>query len=200
MRQAIALLDLALVAVALTGSLAGRSRAWGWLLLLASGAWLPVNNGVLEGPVLLVVTGKHGLTVSDLLGVAGVLLGGLRVWPPHTWRPGRWLALRAAVLAAVVIVGFVAALVATDIRVDERFTHEERTPHVRVHLAAGNPSAPRLTRGWEMLARWDSPGPLLRGWCAAPGSGPPVPRSTRQRAAAGPTTSPSCSAPRPTRA
>lgn len=167
MRQAIALLDLALVAVALTGSLAGslagRSRAWGWLLLLASGAWLPVNNGVLEGPVLLGVTGKHGLTVSDVLGVAGVLFGGLRVWPPHTWRPGRWLAVRAAVLAAVVVAGFLAALVATDIRVDERFTREERTPHVRVHLAADGQrssldirrSASGLPPVWQVGQYWN---------------------------------------------
>jgi hypothetical protein len=48
-------------------------RAAAVLLLPASGAWV-LFNGTLEGPVLVTLTPTHGLTVSDLLAVVGVLV------------------------------------------------------------------------------------------------------------------------------
>ena len=40
-------------------------------LALASAAWLPLNNGRLEGPVLVTLDPRHGLTASDLLAYLG---------------------------------------------------------------------------------------------------------------------------------
>jgi hypothetical protein len=63
---------VALVLVALRAR--GRvRRAVALLLLPVSVAWVAFN-GRLEGPVLLTVTPTHGVTVSDLLAVLGVLV------------------------------------------------------------------------------------------------------------------------------
>ena len=54
----------------------GRPRRTAALLLLpASAAWV-LFNGPIEGPILLTLTTNHGLTVSDLLAVVGVLVAG----------------------------------------------------------------------------------------------------------------------------
>jgi len=44
------------------------------LLAVVSAAWLPVNNGRLEGPVLITVDPKHGLTTMDLVAYFGFLI------------------------------------------------------------------------------------------------------------------------------
>jgi hypothetical protein len=66
------------VACAAAVSVAGivTSTAVGpvWALLLLSTLWLPANNHHFEGPVLLTVSRNHGVTVSDLAGIAGFLL------------------------------------------------------------------------------------------------------------------------------
>ncbi|MHA3702268.1 hypothetical protein ACXR2U_08775 [Jatrophihabitans sp. YIM 134969] len=142
MRQAVAFLDVAVVALALAGAATTRSRAWGWVLMLASGAWLPANNAVLEGPILVTVAADHGLTVSDCFGIAGVIVGGLLTWPPGRWRPGWWLVARAAVVAGVIVLGFLTALVVTDERVEDQFGSQGRSPAVRVHRASAVPLAP----------------------------------------------------------
>jgi hypothetical protein len=49
---------------------------WPVVLVLLCGLWLLVNKP-LEGPVLLVLTRGHGVTLSDLLAVAGVVLAGV---------------------------------------------------------------------------------------------------------------------------
>jgi hypothetical protein len=52
----------------------GRHRhAAAVLLLPVSAAWV-LFNGPIEGPVLLVLSTNHGLTVSDLLAAVGVLV------------------------------------------------------------------------------------------------------------------------------
>ena len=54
----------------------GRPRRAAALLLLpASAAWV-LFNGPIEGPILLTLSANHGLTVSDLLAVLGVLVAG----------------------------------------------------------------------------------------------------------------------------
>ena len=50
-------------------------RAVALLLLPASVAWV-LFNGPIEGPILLTLSTNHGLTVSDLLAVVGVLVAG----------------------------------------------------------------------------------------------------------------------------
>ena len=45
------------------------------LLLPVSAAWV-LFNGPIEGPILLTISSSHGLTVSDLLAVVGVLVAG----------------------------------------------------------------------------------------------------------------------------
>ena len=60
------------------------SRIAAWITLGVSLVW-PFVNRPMEGPVLLVVGQGHGLTVSDLLAPAGVLLSVvvLRGWRRH---------------------------------------------------------------------------------------------------------------------
>ncbi len=54
----------------------GRPRRAAALLLLpVSAAWV-LFNGSIEGPILLTISTSHGLTVSDLLAVVGVLVAG----------------------------------------------------------------------------------------------------------------------------
>ena len=54
----------------------GRPRRAAALLLLpVSAAWV-LFNGRIEGPILLTISSSHGLTVSDLLAVVGVLVAG----------------------------------------------------------------------------------------------------------------------------
>jgi hypothetical protein len=50
-----------------------------WLavgLAAAAGVWIAVN-GPVEGPVLLVFTPQHGLTVADLPAIAAVIVAGV---------------------------------------------------------------------------------------------------------------------------
>jgi hypothetical protein len=59
--------------VAALSSRGRRRRAAAALLLPASAAWV-LFNGTIEGPILLTLSTDHGLTVSDLLAVVGVLV------------------------------------------------------------------------------------------------------------------------------
>ena|SRR5918911_3990386 len=53
----------------------GRPRRIAAVLLLpASASWV-LFNGPIEGPVLVPLSAQHGVTLSDLLAVAGVLVG-----------------------------------------------------------------------------------------------------------------------------
>ncbi|WP_433802190.1 hypothetical protein [Actinomycetospora sp. CA-084318] len=45
------------------------------VLVVAAGVWVVVNKAV-EGPTLLVITGRHGLTVADLFSVAALVTAG----------------------------------------------------------------------------------------------------------------------------
>ncbi|MEP6563435.1 MAG: hypothetical protein ABJD68_20435 [Nakamurella sp.] len=63
-----------LFVLALAGSLAvAGSRVGAWITLGAALVW-PLVNRPMEGPVLLVIGQGHGVTLSDLLAPAGVLL------------------------------------------------------------------------------------------------------------------------------
>lgn len=62
------------IVLVVAGSFAvAGSRVAAWITLAAALGWPFVNRPV-EGPVLLVIGQGHGLTVSDLLAPAGVLL------------------------------------------------------------------------------------------------------------------------------
>jgi len=61
---------LALLALGARGAV---RRAAAWALLPVSAAWV-VFNGPFEGPVLVTLSRSHGITVSDLLAVVGVLV------------------------------------------------------------------------------------------------------------------------------
>jgi amino acid permease len=69
---AILMLLVALILVAL-GARGLVRRTAALLLLPVSAAWVAFN-GRLEGPVLITFTPAHGVTVSDLLAVLGVLV------------------------------------------------------------------------------------------------------------------------------
>jgi hypothetical protein len=63
---------LVLLAVAGTVLLCRRDTPlWPAVLILLCGLWLVVNKP-LEGPVLVVISRGHGVTLSDLLAPAGV--------------------------------------------------------------------------------------------------------------------------------
>jgi hypothetical protein len=68
----IAVTVILVMAVAGAFAVAG-SRVAAWITLGSSLLW-PIVNRSMEGPVLFVVGRGHGLTVSDLLAPAGVLL------------------------------------------------------------------------------------------------------------------------------
>ena len=55
-------------------------------LAVLSAAWLPINNGHLEGPVLYTVADDHGLTLADLAAYAGFALAAVAGW---RWRRTR---------------------------------------------------------------------------------------------------------------
>jgi hypothetical protein len=57
------------------GSRGPLRRAAAALLLPASAAWV-LFNGPIEGPILLTLSRNHGVTVSDLLAVVGVVVAG----------------------------------------------------------------------------------------------------------------------------
>jgi hypothetical protein len=69
---------LVLLSAAIFWCLARPSALSATTTLVAAAVWLPVN-GPVEGPVLLVVTPSHGLTVADLLS-AVALLAALRAY------------------------------------------------------------------------------------------------------------------------
>jgi hypothetical protein len=71
------LVAVVLVALVLLAAVSGRSGLPGAVALgVVSVLWLLVN-GSAEGPVLWVVTREHGLTATDLGGLAGL---GVAVW------------------------------------------------------------------------------------------------------------------------
>jgi len=58
-----------------------RRRRWLAVgLVAAAGAWVLVN-GPVEGPVLLVLTPSHGITVADLPSLAALVIAGLLFLP-----------------------------------------------------------------------------------------------------------------------
>lgn len=74
------LVGLVLVALVLLASVSGRSGLPGAVALAAvSVLWLLVN-GSAEGPVLWSVTRHHGLTATDLGGLAGLGVAAWRGW------------------------------------------------------------------------------------------------------------------------
>ena len=57
-----------------------RRRTWlAVALVVAAGVWILVN-GPVEGPVLLVLTPSHGITVADLASIGALVTAGLIFW------------------------------------------------------------------------------------------------------------------------
>ena len=74
---------LVLAAVVVLAAVSGRTGLAGALALgVVSALWLRVN-GAAEGPVLWAVSAEHGLTVTDMAGLAGLAVS--------VWRAGRVL-------------------------------------------------------------------------------------------------------------
>jgi hypothetical protein len=71
-----AMFEFALVVLLVMSGAASRavggSRRAGWVLMAASLAW-PVVNRPIEGPVLVVVARTHGIALTDVLALIGVL-------------------------------------------------------------------------------------------------------------------------------
>jgi hypothetical protein len=75
---------LVLVALIVLAAVSARTGLWGAAMLgAASILWLLVN-GPAEGPVLWRVTHHHGVTVTDLAGLAGMAVA---IWRAcELWR------------------------------------------------------------------------------------------------------------------
>ncbi len=68
-----------------------RATWTGVLVLVLAAVWEPLNNDRLEGAILYTADPGHGLTMADLLGLAGFLAGLLtltRPWRAASWHPG----------------------------------------------------------------------------------------------------------------
>jgi hypothetical protein len=73
------LAGLVLVAMLLLAAFLHRLGAWGAVaMVLLSLLWLRVNKDRLEGEILLTFSAHRGLTAGDLVGLAGIGLGGWR--------------------------------------------------------------------------------------------------------------------------
>lgn len=106
------LVVLAGMVAALWRCLRRGTAAAGWVLLVLAAMWEPLSNGRLEGRVLLVLGGGHGLTVADLWGLLGFAVASWTAARPHrvrrtAMRPAAWMVSlpRLAVCAAVFAAG-----------------------------------------------------------------------------------------------
>lgn len=161
--------QLLLVAILIVGGFSLLYPSPGIAVLLAglSAAWLPANNGHLEGPVLIVVANDHGLTTADLLTYLGLALSLLAGW---RWRrnrldkhgadgPGvRWPAMAAFVAIVVLLLG--CGLAASWLNHDRRhrgsFGLTPVSAHEREHddrsVHTGRPRmTPTIDAGAEMV-------------------------------------------------
>lgn len=96
----LAILDLLVIIATAALCCARPSRYAGWLLAICSALWLPLNNGHLEGPVLLEVTTRHGLTLADLIGYGGWIVAAVTLHRVRAHRT-RWLPVTAAALVLI---------------------------------------------------------------------------------------------------
>jgi hypothetical protein len=64
--------------------LARPSRGAAVVLIIVSGLWV-LFNGPIEGHVLLSYTDQNGLTESDLLSLAGVIIALRALWLRRRW-------------------------------------------------------------------------------------------------------------------
>ena len=80
----------------------------GWIVLVLAAVWEPLNNGRMEGHVLLDFGNGHGLTWADLLGLAGFIVATVKIVRPYdreSWREGEVGAATGKLLACIVIFG-----------------------------------------------------------------------------------------------
>lgn len=88
-------------------AVAHPARAVGWWLIAVSALSFPLSSRVLEGPVLLSFGAHHGLTLSDVVGLVGFIVGVFTVWPPVSWHGTERVLVRS--LALVVLLGLAIA-------------------------------------------------------------------------------------------
>lgn len=85
------------------------TRIAAWVLVACSALWLPLNNGHMEGPVLITVVRGHGLTAADLIGYGGWAVAALTLYRVRRHRATgpRWLPVMTA--AVVLLCGVTAS-------------------------------------------------------------------------------------------
>ena|SRR5579875_3548510 len=96
----LAIVDLLVLGIALLACLLHPTRTAAWLLVVCSALWLPLNNGHMEGPVLLTVAPHHGLTAGDLIGYGGWLVAAWTLYRVRGQKT-RWLPITAAALVLI---------------------------------------------------------------------------------------------------
>ena len=87
-----------------------RDRPAAGCLVLAAALWLPANNRHLEGRTLIVLSQSHGVTVADVIGLAGWLLGSAVLVSAEL--PDRYRSRGSGERALVTLGGCVAVLAA----------------------------------------------------------------------------------------
>ena len=85
-QRTILLIWTLLAIMAISCALGARRRSGAVLLALASVLWLLVDTSY-EGQTLLVISATHGLTTSDLVGLAGIVIAGVQLWRLRRPRP-----------------------------------------------------------------------------------------------------------------
>ncbi len=109
----VALLVLAALLAAWVWNIARPSRRAALVLVILCALWLPANNRHLEGPLLVNLDEKHGLTLSDLLSYGGFVLAvvSVRRWSRaerhRAGRAPRWVFATVLGLGVVFVLGMV---------------------------------------------------------------------------------------------
>jgi hypothetical protein len=113
--------DLVLLGGAVVACCVHPTRIAAWLLVICSALWLPLNNGHLEGPVLITANPTHGLTAADLIGYGGWAVAALTLHRVRHRSPAglRWLPITAA--AVVLVCGITVSYFVQPAQNDQRF-------------------------------------------------------------------------------
>ena len=134
----LAIADLVLVCAAAVVCCVRPTRPAAWLLVVCSALWLPLNNGHLEGPVLITADPQHGLTAADLIGYGGWVIAAWTLRRAHRRRAMTdrgWLPVTTAAL--VLVSGIAVSYFVQPAPDDYRFHHH----HWQGSVISHSPSA-----------------------------------------------------------
>lgn len=133
----LAIADLLVLCCAAAACWVCPTRVAAWLLVVCSALWLPLNNGHLEGPVLIAVTARHGLTAADLIGYSGWVVAAWtlrRAQRQKTATDQGWLPVTTAAL--VLVFGVALSYFVQPTQSDYRYHHHRWQGSLSPHSAS----------------------------------------------------------------